>query len=73
MIHLVQSLFVHFQQFERPVRNAPVHLPLIPDLGEVPDPPQQPVGDPRSPARAFGDLLGSRGIDGDIQGAGPTG
>ncbi len=44
-----------------------VNAALSPDLGEVAHPPQQPVRDPRSPARALGDRRRALGVDLDLE------
>ena len=44
--------------------------PLGFDVGEVPDPPDEPVGDTRGPARAPADLFRAAGFDGHVQQAG---
>ena len=41
-----------------------------PHLGEVPHPPEHPVGDPRGAPGALGDLHGPVGLDGHLQDAG---
>jgi len=52
-IHLVESPLVHVQAVQRIMGHTPVNRAVSQDLGEVPHPPQEAVGDAGGAAAAF--------------------
>ena len=72
-VHFIESRVVHAQPVQRLLRHLGGNDALGLDVGEVPDAPDEPVGDARGPARAPADFLGAARFDGDVQQAVPTG
>ena len=66
-VHLVEPRVVHAEPVQGFLRHLLGDDALGFDFGEVPDPPDEPVGDAWRPARAFADFGGAGGFDGDVQ------
>ena len=64
-VHLVEAEGVDLHAVERAGGDLPRDAPVVLDLGEVADAPQQAVGDARGAARAPGDLPRPIRFDGD--------
>ena len=69
----VEPGLVDLEQLERPLGQRDVDRAVAADLGEVADPPQQSVGDPRGAPRPRRDLGGRVGIDRDLEQSGRSG
>ena len=69
-VELLQAERVHLQQLQRLLGDGAVHAGDAPHLGDVADPAQQAVGDPRRPPRALGQDGGAVVVDVDVEQAG---
>ena len=66
-VHFVESRVVHAEPVQGFLRHLLGDDALGFDFGEVPDPPDEPVGDAWRPARTFADFGGAGGFDGHVQ------
>src|SRR5262245_14134982 len=66
-IELVQALLVHLEQLETGAGHLGGHGPVVADLGEVADPPEQSVGHPRRAPGPPGDLARALVVHHDAQ------
>jgi hypothetical protein len=55
-IHFVEAMTIDLQHLQRGLRSRQVDFPRAANLGKVPYPAQQTVGDARSPTRAAGNF-----------------
>jgi len=66
-VHFVEPRFVHAQPVQAFLRHFLRDDALGLDVGEVPDAPDEPVGDAWRPSRAPADFRGGAGFDGHVQ------
>ena len=66
-VHVIEAQGVHFEHPQGLVRHRGGDVAVGPDLGEVANPPQQPVGDARGSPGPSSDLIGGLVLDLDTQ------
>ena len=69
-IEVIETLLINTQHIQRPVGDVCTDMPVALDLGEVPYPAQQPVGNARRSPGPAGDFLGAARIDANFQDTG---